>query len=304
MNVPQHFLIGAQKCATTWLYLCLREHPELFLPVHKREFEYLANPQYQTEGLDRFFALFDQASEDQVIVDVSVEYFFDPLAAELVHKEVPNARFIVALRNPIERALSAYAWNVRKGFLPDLPIDEGMRRVLSPEQSAVSVEERDAYTEILERGFYDVQLERYLRCFEPDRFLIVLYDHIVSEPKDAIRQIFAFLEVATDFRPNSLRRRPKVTTHVRPLVLFERLFPSSRDGLPKLTARAAGRVTEFVNEGILRLGFRRQTAKLDSNVRVELSDVYRSHTQKLQEMLSGIKVVGADALPHLDTRWS
>ena len=39
-------LIGAQKCATSWLYECMRDHPQMWLPAKKREVKYLGSPYY------------------------------------------------------------------------------------------------------------------------------------------------------------------------------------------------------------------------------------------------------------------
>ena len=48
------FIIGAQKSASTWLYRCLKEHPEIFLPEKKLDKNYIGSEWFQKEGSEWF----------------------------------------------------------------------------------------------------------------------------------------------------------------------------------------------------------------------------------------------------------
>ena len=78
-------VIGAQKCATSWLYYCLKDHPELYLPAKKREIQYLGGRLFHEKGVDWYFSLFQGAHRNQKIGDVSVEYIFDQQSPWYVH---------------------------------------------------------------------------------------------------------------------------------------------------------------------------------------------------------------------------
>jgi hypothetical protein len=206
-NRPQFLVIGAQKCATTWLYKCLKEHPELYLPPYKRDVDHLASHTYQEIGVEHYFRNFGDATSEQKIVDVSVEYMFDKSCAELVHRHIPSPKLIVSLRNPIERAISAYYWSVRKGFIPDLPLEEGMQHVIKGD-GRDDANAKQIYKDILERGFYDLQINRYLKYFDISDFIFVLYDEIHRNPWGVIKSVYEFMEVSPSYRPASIDSKP------------------------------------------------------------------------------------------------
>src|SRR5687768_7836818 len=104
---PDFLVIGAQKCATTWLYECLKDHPQICLPKSKKEVEYIGGDLYKEKGMDWYLSLIDHCGEDKVKGDVSVEYIINPDSPEILHTLNPELKFIVSVRNPVDRALSA-----------------------------------------------------------------------------------------------------------------------------------------------------------------------------------------------------
>ncbi|MGH7669524.1 MAG: sulfotransferase family protein, partial [Gemmatimonadaceae bacterium] len=112
---PIGFLVvGAQKGATSWLFYCLREHPQLCLPDKKRESDYIGGPTYRERGEAWYFGLFAGQLPGQLAGAVSVDYLFDTAAADEVWRVAPQAKLIAIVREPVDRAVSAYYWLIRK----------------------------------------------------------------------------------------------------------------------------------------------------------------------------------------------
>lgn len=302
-NRPEFLVIGAQKCATTWLYKCLREHPELYLPPYKRDVDHLASQEYQEKGIEHYFRHFEGARKDQKIADVSVEYLFDASCAELVYRHIPDPKFIVSLRNPVERAISAYSWHIRKGFIPDLPLDEGMQRVINQNGNNYSLPAKQIYQDILERGFYDLQLERYLKYFDVNNFLFVLYDKIQENPDEVIERIYEFIGVSRSYRPTNIESRPLASTYIRPIFLLERLFaaPPGKQWSP--SRRAVTKIIDTSNQWMLKFGFTPTKPRLSEQLRQEMRAIYRPHVQQLKKILLQAPVVGDTLLSHLPDLW-
>src|SRR5215472_8103927 len=114
-NIPDFLVIGSQKCATSWLYDCLNEHPQICMPRHKREIEYIGGQLYKEKGMDWYLSLLGHCNGEKVKGDVSVEYIVNDESPRLLYDLNPNLKFILNVRNPVDRAMSALNWYTRKG---------------------------------------------------------------------------------------------------------------------------------------------------------------------------------------------
>ncbi|MBG9375479.1 sulfotransferase domain-containing protein [Panacibacter sp. DH6] len=239
-NKLDFLVIGAQKCATTWLYECLKEHPQICLPADKKEVEYLGGKIYLERGADWYFSLVNEAQQGQLRGDVSVEYMWDPKSPAVVKEFLPNVKMIASLRNPAERAISAYYWYLRKGLLP---ANHSIKQTF--EQLRTSYLEgqlSEPGIDIILRGFYDVQLSRYLQIFSPSQLLVFLYEDIKEHPIEVLRQIFRFIGISEEFIPDSLNERPKQNSQSKLIMRFERMAPKS-----KIIAAISNKLNQFLS---------------------------------------------------------
>lgn len=288
-------VVGAQKCATSWLYYCLQDHPELQLPAKKREVEYLGGDLYEARGVDWYFGLLGQPSDVKKLGDVSVEYIYDPRAPGAVRKYAPNVKFILSMREPIDRVISAYHWVLRKGVIPDLPLEEGIRRAMGDDSLERDPGVKKQYHDMIHRGYYDVQMERYLQHFDLNQFLFVLYEDISERPMAVLRRIYEFIGVNPDFEPPSINERPKHNTYLRPLISLERIIPRSR---------ALGKVMDFANKWSHRLGIESSKPALSGKTMEELRAIYRPHVEQTQKILERASIERQPLTPDLRKAWS
>jgi hypothetical protein len=283
---PDWLVIGAQKSATTWLYKCLHSHPELFLPDHKREFEYLAAEKYREEGAAEFWRHFEPARASQTVVHVSVDYMFDPHAPGIVGTELPAAGLIASLRNPIERALSAHGWMVRKGILPNETPEQALRKALDR-----LGKESSEHTALIERGFYDDQLERFRSALPDAPFLILFYEQIDRHPEAVLRAVYERLGVDPSFTPASIRSRPKVNVAFGPTLLLERLFPREASRKAGIVTRGVSRLAQGLNEIVFRHVGRPEREVLSPSLRDDLRAVFQPHNQRLDRLIERMETV-------------
>lgn len=132
MNLPAFFIIGAQKCGTSWLHRQLSSHPQVYLPGDK-DHEYFslihANPDQAEQRWQQRFAA---ATPGQLVGDATASHFltqldkpwhlrprdYNPaLPCAVVDKLGRELKVIVLLRNPVERAVSAYLHHFGMGDL-------------------------------------------------------------------------------------------------------------------------------------------------------------------------------------------
>lgn len=273
-------VIGAQKCATSWLYLCLREHPHLHLPDRKKEVEYLGGDLHRENGDDWYLRLISSgAPPDSIRGDVSVEYLWDPASPQEVARLLPDSCIMVSLRDPVERAVSAFYWYQRKDRLPGTltladALDQG--RAWLTEVGEADVPPPGVTEELVARGRYDVQLSRWLARFPPEKLLVLDYRQIEESPLAALERVHRFLGVAPH-HPHALTARPKRNLYSASFVRLERLFPRARiwSGLldraqrrwPGRARMPLERIPGDLREGLydaFRPGMRRTAALLDT----------------------------------------
>lgn len=187
---PDVFLMGVSKAASTWIHRCLLEHPDVF--VTESDSLRFFDMRYQ-EGIAGYEALFAGARTGQLKVDPSPTYFRSPVAAQRIAHHYPDSRFLLSLRNPVDRAFSQF-WHEKKHARLDYSFEEALAHPM-------------LFPWIVEHGFYAAHLENLLRYFSRDRVTIVLYDELVASPHDFLKHVLEGLQVSTDFKPTVLTKR-------------------------------------------------------------------------------------------------
>src|SRR5581483_11863989 len=120
--LPDFLVIGGQKCGTTALYNYIIEHPDIYLAVRK-QMHYFDN---RYEKGDRWYRSgFPTVAEKFYVKNIlrkrfitceaTPNYIFHPQAARRVARLLPHAKFILVLRDPVDRAYSHYNHEIRKG---------------------------------------------------------------------------------------------------------------------------------------------------------------------------------------------
>ncbi|MFW6173882.1 MAG: sulfotransferase domain-containing protein, partial [Elusimicrobiota bacterium] len=101
--------IGASKCATTWLYECLKKHPEIYIasPKDSEETAFFRADNF-SKKINGYNLFFKEEHEKKLKGNFNVGYLQCEKVAERIASYNPEMKIIVSLRNPIERAYSHY----------------------------------------------------------------------------------------------------------------------------------------------------------------------------------------------------
>lgn len=177
--------IGAQKCATSWLYRCLTQHPQVRTAVGPRKKEvHFFNQHY-----DRGYGWYHQNFEfgDWLAGEYSTLYFYEKSVPERIYKYRRDVKLILSLRNPIDRAFSQHTHEIKTARLPRELYDFEKALELNPSY--------------IEQGKYASALERFLEFFDQRQIHIIWFDDIVSKPSTVICELYTFLGIDTTFHP-------------------------------------------------------------------------------------------------------
>ena len=264
-------LIGAQKCATTWIYHCLNEHPELYVGGGKNETYYFGGKTFNQKGLDWFEGLFADAYAGQKLGSASVDYIWDVESIELARKQYPDIKIIAVLRNPVERTISAFYWLMRKNIIEVGSIDDGIRKAIDDYKTGSDT----IYSELIRRSLYTDAIIDLHEKFDKDHIRLISFDDIQNTPKTVLHSIYSYLDVSTGFIPTSLKRKPKGNSYSSTLVYLERKMPVN-----KFTTKVLNGISE-----IIKISSKTKSPQLDSELTRTLLDIYREPFGRLYNWL-------------------
>jgi len=213
--LPDFLVLGAQKAGTTALYEYLRRHPQISGPSWK---EVSFFDRHWARGESWYRGNFPNVARTRGkhVGEASPSYVFHPLAPQRVQEVVPEARLIVLVRNPVDRALSQYNHEVALGREP-LSFEEALdaeEERLRGEQERMAADPRYFSREwwshtYKARGRYAEQLERWLAVFPREQLLVLPSDDLGSDPARAHAQVLEFLGASPqrlDFYPRVYER--------------------------------------------------------------------------------------------------
>lgn len=189
--LPNFIILGSQKAGTTSLYQVLKQHPEIFMP-EKKELNYFFHEDEYAKGDDYYQAYFAPAPEAaKAIGEASPGYICHPLAPERIHQLVPEAKLIVTVRNPIERAYSQY-WDNRRSLSETYTFEEAI-------DTALEENYQPGKLGYFSRGTYMQYIRRYLALFQAEKLLVLPFEDLKANPQAFFRRCFEFLGVAPAF---------------------------------------------------------------------------------------------------------
>ena len=198
--LPDFLGLGTQKGGTTTLHRLLGEHPNIYLPACK-EVHFFDQNYGAGEGWYREH--FQGAQPSQRCGDITPFYLFHPDVPRRIHQQLPKARLIVLLRDPVERAISQVFHAQRLGFEP-LPVDEA----LAAEQDRLA--KGDPYSfqkhSYLSRSRYLEQLDRYEALFPREQLLIIRSEDLFTTPQRIWLELLNFLQLRSIAWPGALPR--------------------------------------------------------------------------------------------------
>ena len=214
---PTFVIIGEQKCGTGWLRDRLREHPRVH--CHATEVNFFNHRRNYSRGLSWYAKLLNGSRNVVAIGEKSPDYFWlnrpapeyfaNPL--EILARDLPEVKIVLSLRDPVERAVSAFMHHlqhrgsrIHPRLARDVPIEELLF------DAHYEIAERWG---ILQRGLYSDRLRLAQRLFGRRLLTLIFENDIVGDPARGMRLVCEHLGVSFEagrfrLRDNSKERKP------------------------------------------------------------------------------------------------
>ncbi|MFG1703841.1 sulfotransferase [Nonomuraea sp. M3C6] len=209
--LPSFLIAGAQRCGTTSLYRALAQHPLLLKPVLHKGVHYFdvgysrGSSWYQGHFPLRLSAalLGHRYGTRALAFESSPYYLFHPLAGERIAADLPGVRLIVLVRDPVERACSAHAHELARGFetesLFEYAVELESQRLAGAEEllrdSPFARHHSHRHHAYLARGRYAEQLDRLEPLIGRERILVLDSHRFFTEPEAVYDRVLEFLGV-------------------------------------------------------------------------------------------------------------
>lgn len=204
---PNLFIVGAAKSGTTSLYKYLSQHPSIFFCnlkepryfssryknfPHNGSGDYVAD-NFTIKGKNEYTSLFKNAKDEKIIGEASVDYLYFFNSAYDIKNFSPNAKIIIILRNPIDRAFSAYVHLIGSNR-ENLTFEEALKQERYRMKN--NYEFIWFYKDV---GKYYIQVKTYLDVFGKQNVNIILFDEIKKNIKNVMKKILIFLDLDTNY---------------------------------------------------------------------------------------------------------
>jgi hypothetical protein len=277
---PDFFIVGAPKSGTSSLYRYLAQHPDVFLSEPK-EPHFFHNrrlpgaPVLGEKNLDEYLHLFRGVPKETKAGDASTSYLYSTNAALEIGRFKPEAKILMVLRNPVDRAYSHY-WNHVRDGIESLSFEEALR--VEPRRVSSRRWCGFYYVEV---GRYAEQVARYLEVFGEDSVRIYLFEDLQKDAEGVCQDVFRFLEVDTgrsvDTSEIYNRSGPPRSTHLASLLYYLSRKRSVARALPTAFGRGA-------KEWLLARNTK-PVPEMDADMRSWLQEVFRDDILRLEELL-------------------
>ena len=207
-NKPDFIIIGAQKSGTTSLHYYLKQHPNL-VGSSPKEIHYFDKWKWQGKN-DNWYEMHFKSLNfaKEIYFETTPCYAYHHFVPKLLFDYKPTLKIIFVLREPIDRAFSA--WKMSKewcevGKLKGRMLGESNTilsfrdcldlEIESIEKNIIVETNIDEEPTFIRRGLYATQIERYLKYFRQGQMLILGFSDLIEKPFMTLNRICEFLNV-------------------------------------------------------------------------------------------------------------
>ena len=201
MTLPTFLIIGAAKCGTTSLFRHIGAHPDVFVSHQKEPHYFISDDPAMTSMTRRGRTVSERSAYELLFEDgvarpargeASTAYLNSSRAPERAHEVIPHARLIAVLRDPVERAYSAWGHLRRTGHEPIGDFLEAVEA--EPRRTAQGG--HPVLSQYIATGSYHRHLERWLEFFDRDQLLVHLTEDLARDPDRSLALSFEHIGVA------------------------------------------------------------------------------------------------------------
>ena len=290
MTLPNFLVIGAQKAGTSAIYYYLNKHPQIYMSSLKEPgFFHFENEEIDFCGpgdrryyscrvtsIEAYKKLFQEVSSEVAVGEASTWYLHSIKAPERIKHYIHDAKLIAILRNPVDRAYSAFMHARREEREPFSNFMEALQ-----EEDARIQNNWGHLWRYKHMSLYATQLKHYYKLFNRNQIKVYLHEDLNNNPANLLKDVFRFLGVEETFTPDlSIRRNVSGIPKNKVLHRFLSEKQSVKNVLKPFfpTPFRERIVSQLVKQNLVK-------EPLSAEVRQELTKVFQQDIFELQDLL-------------------
>ena len=205
-KLPNFLIVGAAKSGTSSLHNYLCQHPQVFMPLYNKKGVKVKEPRFLVKDLvenrlhngvwsfEEYQSLFSNVKDQKAIGESTVLYlyYFKSAIKNIKHYLGKDVKIIIILRNPTERAYSAFQ-HVSRGFKENNSFEESL------EMEKGRMEREETLTPMVmykEMGMYYKMVKSYKNSFKDVH--VIFYEDFRDNVKLEMNKVYDFLEISKD----------------------------------------------------------------------------------------------------------
>jgi len=250
-TLPDFLILSAGRCGSTSLFASLCEHPRVLPPSHKEPHFFDRN---HAQGLDFYRRLFPLEAHRRARArrvggpvlsgEATTYYLLHPAVPERAHAVIPEARLVVILRDPVDRAHSHYHLSLSRGrekLTFEEALDAEPERLAGAEERLLASPSADEpshrFHSYVARGMYLEQLLRWERPYGAGRILFLRSEDFFADPVGSLRRVTDFLH---------LEPHPGPLPPAKNVASYDTMKPETRRRLQEIFAEPNRRLEEHL----------------------------------------------------------
>ena len=271
-NWPTFFIVGAPRSGTTSLYNYLKTIPEIFMSPVKEPGYFIPND-FRGFTKKKYLELFKNVKDEIMIGEASAGYLASREASLKIKKEIPHAKIIITLRDPVERTFSDYLNNLRTGNVKRT-FEQDFHNFLSND------EQKSHLKKSIPVSMFFEQVENYLNIFGKESVKILIFEETIKDTKKAIEDVLEFLDIERQIPENFEKQ---YNAYSEPLGGFGTNIAKN-----KTISKIAKKVFPNKNrENMLRtiLNKKGKKPKMSEEIKIKLQNLFLEDVKKLEKLL-------------------
>jgi len=203
--------IGVMKSGTTYLDAILRTHPDIVMPRRRKELHFFNNN--FEKGIDWYKSFFPSYTlkENSKIGEVATHYLWHKDAPERIATIIEKPKFIILLRDPVDRAYSHWK-----------------HQVVNHGENIYFVSSFKSHPNMFSLGLYGEQLKRYFGYFDRDNFIIIKFENLIRNTENVLNDVGNFIGVNPSRFKLNINQKKNKSVYPKHRVLYNNLQKVSR----------------------------------------------------------------------------
>ncbi|MEC7863819.1 MAG: sulfotransferase [Bacteroidota bacterium] len=291
-KLPNFLIVGAAKSGTSSLHNYLNQHPEIFMPTYTEDGLKVKEPRFLIKekvkkrlpkgiwDFDTYKSLFDKAVNEKAIGEATVLYlYFYEEAIKNIKKYLgEDVKIIIMLRNPIDRAHSAYSFASRT-HQENQTFKESLMTAQERFDKDDTLSPMILYKEL---GMYYRMVKAYMENFKDVH--LIFYDDFVLQTNLEVRRVFDFLNISNTNEINTNKVLNSGGKKWDSRVMKDLLM--GEGGMKKFLRIVLPKNLRVNIKKILINSFTSKADEINESTKKELLDYYQKDIQLLEKLIN------------------